>query len=182
MKQLIKVNLIFIVMLSVFCNTASGQRATFAEVSAKKAKGRITEYVSESGVVFKEGDTLKIGYPFRNDFFAHINSTTNIAMAAIGGGSVPQLTTTSSGNIGVIKKMRCTQRRLYVTTYGEGESMALSIVNFEEAFKTGEILLPNYINSDEALSALKKAKDKLDLGLITQEEYDKIKAELRKFI
>jgi hypothetical protein len=36
--------------------------------------------------------------------------------------------------------------------------------------------------SDEALTALKKAKDKLDLGLISQEEYDKIKAELTPFI
>ena len=32
--------------------------------------------------------------------------------------------------------------------------------------------------SDEALAELEKAKDKLDLGLITQEKYDKIKAEL----
>jgi hypothetical protein len=38
------------------------------------------------------------------------------------------------------------------------------------------------ISSDEALAQLKKAKDKLDLGLITQEEYDKIKAELTPFI
>lgn len=36
--------------------------------------------------------------------------------------------------------------------------------------------------SDEALSDLKKAKEKLDLGLITQEEYEKIKSELASFI
>jgi len=36
--------------------------------------------------------------------------------------------------------------------------------------------------SDEALSELKKAKDKLDLGLITQEQFDKLKAELSPFI
>ena len=38
------------------------------------------------------------------------------------------------------------------------------------------------MTSDQALEALKKAKDKLDLGLITQEEYEKIKAELTPFI
>ena len=38
------------------------------------------------------------------------------------------------------------------------------------------------ISSDEALAQLKKAKDKLDLGLITQDEFDKIKAELTPFI
>ncbi len=37
-------------------------------------------------------------------------------------------------------------------------------------------------SSDEALSELKKAKDKFDLELITQEEYNKIKEDLRKFI
>lgn len=38
------------------------------------------------------------------------------------------------------------------------------------------------MNSDEALIAIKKAKDKLDLELISQVEYDIIKAELSKFI
>jgi hypothetical protein len=38
------------------------------------------------------------------------------------------------------------------------------------------------MTSDEALSELKKAKDKLDLGIITQEEYDLKKAELTPFI
>jgi hypothetical protein len=36
------------------------------------------------------------------------------------------------------------------------------------------------MSSDEALSELKKAKDKLDLGLITQEEFNSIKTELSK--
>ncbi len=47
---------------------------------------------------------------------------------------------------------------------------------------TWEIRIVLGMSSDEALTALKKAKDKLDLGLITQEEYDKIKAELTPFI
>lgn len=38
------------------------------------------------------------------------------------------------------------------------------------------------LSSDEALAQLKKAKEKLDLQLITQEEYDKLKAELQPFI
>jgi hypothetical protein len=38
------------------------------------------------------------------------------------------------------------------------------------------------MTSDEALAELKKAKEKLDLEIITQEEYDKIKADMMKFI
>ena len=38
------------------------------------------------------------------------------------------------------------------------------------------------MTSDDALEKLKKAKDKLDLEVISKEEYEKIKAELVKFI
>ena len=38
------------------------------------------------------------------------------------------------------------------------------------------------ISSDEALKELKKAKDKLDLGLITSQEYELKKQELIKYI
>lgn len=184
MKKLSNLNLfvLLFITISVYCSTAQGQKGNFDQVRNKKVRGVITEYVTESGVTFRTGDTLKIGYPFRNDCFAHVWSTSNQTMAALAGERPTPLTTTSSGQIGVIKKMRCSQRKLYVTTYGRGESMALSIVNFEEAFKTGEIILPNYLTSDEALTSLKKAKDKLDLGLISQAEYDKIKADLSKFI
>lgn len=46
-------------------------------------------------------------------------------------------------------------------------------------------LLPGYVqsySSEEAIEELKKYKEKLDLQLITQEEYDKKKDELVKFI
>jgi hypothetical protein len=51
----------------------------------------------------------------------------------------------------------------------------------EDAITVGEVQSFG-MTSDEALTALKKAKDKLDLGIITQEEYEKIKAELTPFI
>jgi len=54
-------------------------------------------------------------------------------------------------------------------------------VQFENALSTGEIKGFG-MTSDEALAELKKAKEKLDLGLITQEEFEKIKAELTPFI
>ena len=40
----------------------------------------------------------------------------------------------------------------------------------------------NQMSSDDALDELKKAKDKFDLDLITQTEYESLKEELRKFI
>jgi DNA polymerase sigma len=43
-------------------------------------------------------------------------------------------------------------------------------------------LTTNSYTSDEAITELKRFKDKLDLGLITQEDYNKKKDELVKFI
>lgn len=43
-------------------------------------------------------------------------------------------------------------------------------------------MLSSFLTSDEAIQELKKAKEKLDLELITQEEYDKIKEELKQYI
>ncbi len=40
----------------------------------------------------------------------------------------------------------------------------------------------NETESDKAISELKIAKEKLDLGVITQEEYEKIKEKLKKYI
>ena len=54
-------------------------------------------------------------------------------------------------------------------------------IQFENALSTGEIKGFG-LSSDDALEQLKKGKDKLDLGLITQEEYDKLKADLTKYI
>ncbi len=53
--------------------------------------------------------------------------------------------------------------------------------NIEDAIQVGEIQ-PKGMTSDKALNELKKAKEKLDLGLITQEDYDKLKIELSKYI
>jgi hypothetical protein len=51
----------------------------------------------------------------------------------------------------------------------------------EEAMASGEVKTKG-MTSDEAMSQLKKGKDKLDLGIITQEEFDKMKEELVKYI
>jgi hypothetical protein len=54
-------------------------------------------------------------------------------------------------------------------------------IQFENALAVGEIKGFGK-TSDEALTELKRAKDKLDLGLISKEEFDKLKEELSKYI
>lgn len=59
----------------------------------------------------------------------------------------------------------------------------LSVIDYENSALLGEIKSKNTpMTSDEALTELKKAKDKLDLELISLDEYNVIKERLRKFI
>ncbi len=54
-------------------------------------------------------------------------------------------------------------------------------IMFENALETGEVKGFG-MSSDDALAELKKAKDKLDLGIITQGAYDTLKTDLLKYI
>ena len=55
------------------------------------------------------------------------------------------------------------------------------LVKFEQALASGEIVGLG-ITSDQALEKIKKAKNMLELELITQQEYDSIKVEYMPFI
>lgn len=59
--------------------------------------------------------------------------------------------------------------------------LGLIYIQMENALASGEVVGLG-MTSDKALEELKKAKDKLDLEIITQEEYDKIKAELMEYM
>ncbi len=64
-----------------------------------------------------------------------------------------------------------------------GINKYLSLTDYENSALLGEIKSKNTpMTSDEALAELKKAKDKLDLELISLEEYNKTKEKLKKFI
>lgn len=54
-------------------------------------------------------------------------------------------------------------------------------ISIESAIKSGEIVT-EYKTSEQAIEELKKAKEKLDLGLISQDEYDELKNNLAKYI
>jgi len=55
----------------------------------------------------------------------------------------------------------------------------ITILDLEEAFNTGEIINPNPpLTRSEAIRELKESKDLLDLDMLTEEEYNKIKDKL----
>jgi hypothetical protein len=64
--------------------------------------------------------------------------------------------------------------------YNQVDDLEIFVNNLFISYR--KFLLNETMTSDEALELLKKLKTKLDLGLITQEEYDSKKKELIKFI
>jgi hypothetical protein len=135
-----------------------------------------TSYLSKDGSVYKVGDKLTIGVPLSNKSFAHITEA---------GSGRRQLDISKSGDETEIKRIyvggsKRTGYSVYFRTKGY-DDFTNYIIRIENAIATGEIKGFG-MTSDEALSELKKAKDKLDLGLITQAKFDSLKADLVKYI
>jgi len=134
----------------------SQEVATYSQVAEKEVKGNLTQYTTESGVVFNVGDTIRIGYPYRKTAFDFITDGTSTYMSGwVGSCRISRARyDEASGQIAVINSMRTIGKKLYVTTYSEAETLQLNITNFEKAFKLGEIVKPGFIVSDEALTNL----------------------------
>jgi hypothetical protein len=146
---------------------------------ASASRGEFTSYIASDGAVYKIGDRIKIGVPSSNKTFAYITEGDGLLLP------ITNLTASSSGQETEIKKIWVVgnKRAGYSVSFRTKGITGLSnyTIQFENALSTGEV--KGYgKTSDEALTELKKAKDKLDLGLITQEEFDKAKVELSKYI
>jgi hypothetical protein len=146
---------------------------------ATASRGEFTSYIASDGAVYKIGDRIKIGVPSSNKTFAFITEGGGLLLP------ITNLTAASSGQETEIKKIWVVgnKRVGYSVSFRTKGITGLSnyTIQFENALSTGEVKGFG-MTSDDALAELKKAKDKLDLGLITQEKYDEIKAELVKYI
>lgn len=65
----------------------------------------------------------------------------------------------------------------------QNPSMDITVLDLKFALEYGELINPKAgMTSDQALAELKRAKDKLDLGLITQQHFDSLRTVLSKLI
>jgi hypothetical protein len=145
-------------------------------VQKLKLKGSIVydEYLSKDGYLYKVGDIIKINKPTNGDKFSFILDRF----------SQIQASSIMIGKDMVIKNIMVIgfKNKGYELCMTINDSItADNILKFESAVSFGEIKSKG-MTSDDALSQLKRAKDKLDLGLISKEEYEVKKAELVKFI
>lgn len=171
-------NTFLCINLILSINISIGQQVRYSELGSAR-KGEYSSYVASDQAVYKIGDRIRIGTPSSNKTFAYITEGNGVLLP------IENLTAQYSGTETEIKKIlviggeRIGYRVVFKT---KGASpVADYTIQFENALSTGEVKGFG-MSSDDALAALKKAKDKLDLGLISQEEYDNIKTDLTKYI
>jgi len=173
-----RLNLILAFMLSMTSPIVFAQEIKHADLATAE-RGEYTSYIASDGGVYKVGDRIKIGLPSSNKTFAFITEGDGILLP------ITNLPASYSGTETEIKKIFVggNKRAGYSVTFRTKGITGISnyTIQFENALSTGEVKGFG-MTSDDALAELKKAKDKLDLGLITQEDYDKLKAELSKYI
>lgn len=170
-------------ILSLILSTTSllsfGQEIRYDSLSNITQRGEYTSYVGSDGGIYKIGDRIKIGVPSSNKTFAYIMTGDGIITP------MEPLNAAQSGTETEIKKIFVVGNKRTGFSVSMRTKGIIGMLNytiqFENALSTGEIK-GSGMTSDEALEALKKAKDKLELGLITQEEYEKIKLELTPYI
>ena len=148
----------------------------------------LTEYKASNGITYHIGDTIKLGMgsaPNGNFRYLQMGGMFNtLAASNVDNNSIASWVGKNYAGLNVIlKKIKQNKLKGATSTYfvvGGGNITNYNLY-IEEALKTGEVKSAGY-TSDEALSELKKAKDKLDLGLINQAQYDSTKRVLQRFI
>jgi hypothetical protein len=149
------------------------------KIATKKKRGAYTSYTAQDGSYFKVGDKVSLGRPNENEDFDYIEEGDGllIPFSAVSG--------QRSGDESEIKYILLTggKRTGYYAIFRTKGFTGLAnyTIRVEPALQSGEILGDGF-TSDQALEELKRAKDKLDLEIISQKEYDSIKAVMVEFI
>ena len=195
---------IIVISVLLVSNVVFGQRS-LTSVEAKDLEitsgfrngDEILEFTLEDGNVIKKGSEFIIGTPLNPTTFTYTRIyvgyynllsellTPSIVLNSSFKGTKVVVETLK---VNRIKLKRKSELIILAYVYDPTLSSLFSekrrtIIDLELALSTGEVVNPNQkMTREEAIVKLKESKDLLDLGLLTQEEYDKIKAELTPII
>jgi hypothetical protein len=154
--------------LLMICLYSYTQTATIKDIELNNI-GFYTSFINDNGEIFNIGDTITLGKAYGIlEYKCVANRLTNLYLHA-----------NAYGSFGTIKKIELKKNHINIIV--KSTPLSFVIYDFQEALKIGEIV-SSILTPDEALTELKKWKDKLDLELITQDEYNKKKEEFSKFI
>jgi hypothetical protein len=149
-------------------------------------KAQITEIIAVDSVKYKIGDKIKMGVAMNGlPEFSYViqymkENVGTLHKSKVSSGDslvIVEITENTKLNDYNVKCLRKFSADIYTTYY----------FTFNKAIETGEVVSKNskYFvapTSEQALEQIKKAKEKLDLGIISQSDYDKKVNELKKYI
>ena len=194
MKKLILGALLLLSTLSFGqTDTIKSKSISFDEVKSIKEKSEmklinkngISQYVASNNITIKVGDKFRLSRPEGGSktFISITNKPT--VMDAMGGNFNPTVSTSMSNTEIEIKTLYIygTPKLGFKTwailkTCGTCNDL---LVDIELAIETKEIRLSG-MTKEDAILKLKESKELLDLGMIKQEEFDKLKTELAPII
>ena len=181
-------NLLLIPILLISIQSLGQKTITFEEMKTI-TKGSFQNltcdvYLGKDGYSYKVGDTLTIGRPTNYKTFSYLSETYNTF--ALNGQSDVSLDVSKSNTKTIIKRMNVVGDKrtgFKMGFLGKGNCGVCPsyTIDFEEAIAAGEIVSKGF-TKESAIAKLKEAKDLLDLGLMKQVDFDKLKESLVKFI
>jgi hypothetical protein len=170
-----------VLVFALVFNFSNAQQVTFKQVSesTKRIRGKITSYVTSMGDTINIGDKVKFGNPSNaNNSFVYISEFMPL--------STPTLASIrAQGWDSEVLKMRISgsKRKGYKVAFTSKteDGFTRYLYNYETALTVGEIVTDR-LSRLEAIAKLKESKDLLDLGMVTKEEFNRLRKELTPII
>ena len=150
------------------------------------SKDGITQYTASNGAVIKLGDKFRLNRPEGGSkTFVSIQNKPTV-MDMMGNKNYSSTVDISMSNTEITIKTLYIfgSRKLGFKSMAELATCGVCnnlIVDIELAIESKEVRT-NGMTRDEAIAKLKESKDLLDLGLVKQDDYDKLKTELTTII
>lgn len=129
----------------------------------------LSGYKCASGDMLRVGDTLLLGLPSSDLGFTYITQNSERVAHRLANTHV------------VIADFKIIHENIDSKTYVKvkGYGLIPILIDYEVALLVGEVINPkSKMTGQEAISMLKESKELLDLGVISSEEYQKIKKKL----
>ena len=178
MKRTLFILLVFI-SSTTFAQTLTFEQVKNATNPKKELLKHYESYTASDGYTYSVGDKLTVGVPSTDIMCVYLFS--ELAIALGGPLGVPALFAENQMEITDIRLDRHKKRGTTVIMRCNLVGLGGVLVKFENALAAGEIVSEG-MNRDKAIEELKKAKELLELEVITQQEFDSIKTECVKYI
>lgn len=141
-------------------------------------------YIAKDGSAFMKGDIINIKFPTKDGrVFQYIYEQKGLLSGRTQ--LSPKYSNSELEVIGVLvgqEDILGSKKFKYAEVIAKGEGALTGIIiEIENAIASGEVQ-SKVISEKEALEAIKIAKEKFDLGLITEEEYEKVREEMKQYI